>query len=77
MPSLGIVACTVELLLPSPSIAPALLRQASYGTLKIGLYNYFKRVLVANPKGELLQACVSNGVYSVNTVMNRTLDTSY
>lgn len=35
-------------LLPSHSIAPALLRQASYGTLKIGLYHYFKKL---NPGG--------------------------
>lgn len=32
-------------------IAPALLRQASYGTLKIGLYHYIKRTFVPNPKG--------------------------
>lgn len=45
-------------------IAPALLRQASYGTLKIGLYNYFKRVLVANPKDETLFSNVIAGVVS-------------
>ena len=34
-------------------MAPALLRQASYGTLKIGFYNNFKRLLRSRPNGEL------------------------
>ena len=37
------------------SIAPALLRQASYGTLKIGLYHYLKKL---NPRG----------IYNMHTV---------
>ena len=31
------------LTIPSTSIAPAILRQASYGTMKIGLYHFFKK----------------------------------
>lgn len=42
------VMCSSPFFPPFPSIAPALLRQASYGTLKIGLYHYFKRL---NPGG--------------------------
>lgn len=34
-------------------IAPAMLRQASYGTIKIGTYQSFKRLLVERPEGEL------------------------
>ena len=37
------------------SIAPALLRQASYGTLKIGLYHYIKKI---NPHGKMVCVCV-------------------
>lgn len=33
-------------------IAPAMLRQASYGTIKIGTYQSFKRLLVERPEGE-------------------------
>lgn len=33
-------------------IAPAMLRQASYGTIKIGTYQTFKRLLVDRPEGE-------------------------
>lgn len=33
-------------------IAPAMLRQASYGTIKIGTYQTFKRLLVERPEGE-------------------------
>lgn len=33
-------------------IAPAMLRQASYGTIKIGTYQSFKRLLVDRPEGE-------------------------
>lgn len=32
-------------------IAPAMLRQASYGTIKIGTYQSFKRLLVDRPEG--------------------------
>lgn len=35
------------------SISPALLRQASYGTIKIGTYNSLKRLFVSHPEGEL------------------------
>ena len=38
-----IIVCILGFLLFS--IAPALLRQASYGTLKMGLYQRFKRLL--------------------------------
>lgn len=43
-------------------ISPALLRQASYGTIKIGTYNSLKRLFVSRPEGErwlLLCASVS------------------
>ena len=40
-------ACTI--IAHRRSIAPALLRQASYGTLKIGLYHHLKKM---NPGGE-------------------------
>lgn len=33
-------------------ISPALLRQASYGTIKIGTYNSLKRLFVSRPEGE-------------------------
>ena len=33
-------------------VAPALLRQATYGSLKLGFYHAVKRRLVKNPKGE-------------------------
>ena len=36
------------------SIAPAMLRQASYGTIKIGTYQSFKRLLVDRPEGECI-----------------------
>ena len=32
-------------------MAPALLRQATYGSLKLGFYHALKRRLVKNPKG--------------------------
>ncbi|XP_069105093.1 kidney mitochondrial carrier protein 1-like [Argopecten irradians] len=35
-------------------IAPALLRQATYGTIKIGIYHSLKRTIVQNPKDETL-----------------------
>lgn len=34
------------------SIAPAMLRQASYGTIKIGTYQSLKRLFVERPEGE-------------------------
>lgn len=33
-------------------IAPAMLRQASYGTIKIGTYQSLKRLFVERPEGE-------------------------
>ena len=33
-------------------VAPALLRQATYGSLKLGFYHALKRKLVKNTKGE-------------------------
>ena len=45
------------------SIAPALLRQASYGTVKIGLYHYLKKI---NPAGMTIHTlectCVPKGM---------------
>lgn len=38
-------------------IAPAMLRQASYGTIKIGTYQTFKRLLVDRPEGESHFSC--------------------
>ena len=35
-------------------IAPALLRQATYGTIKIGVYHTLKRAVISNPKGKFL-----------------------
>lgn len=35
-------------------IAPAMLRQASYGTIKIGTYQSLKRMFVEHPEGEWL-----------------------
>lgn len=37
---------------PPLRISPALLRQASYGTIKIGTYNSLKRLFVTRPEGE-------------------------
>jgi hypothetical protein len=34
-------------------IAPALLRQASYGTIKIGVYHYMKRLFAESEKGKV------------------------
>ena len=36
------------------SVAPALLRQATYGTIKIGMYHGIKRIIVKNPKGRVV-----------------------
>ncbi|XP_067109032.1 kidney mitochondrial carrier protein 1-like isoform X1 [Osmerus mordax] len=45
-------------------IAPAMLRQASYGTIKIGTYQSFKRLLVDRPEDETLVTNVLCGVLS-------------
>lgn len=45
-------------------IAPALLRQASYGTIKIGVYYSLKRAIVPNPKDETLSINVLCGVFA-------------
>uniref|UniRef100_A0A3Q3X4G6 Solute carrier family 25 member 30 n=1 Tax=Mola mola TaxID=94237 RepID=A0A3Q3X4G6_MOLML len=45
-------------------IAPAMLRQASYGTIKIGTYQSFKRLLVDRPEDETLLTNVMCGVLS-------------
>lgn len=34
-------------------IAPALLRQATYGTIKIGVYHTLKRAFISNPRGSI------------------------
>lgn len=43
-------------------VAPALLRQATYGSLKLGFYHALKRRLVKNPKDETLFYNVIAGV---------------
>uniref|UniRef100_A0A6Q2X4R6 Solute carrier family 25 member 30 n=1 Tax=Esox lucius TaxID=8010 RepID=A0A6Q2X4R6_ESOLU len=45
-------------------LAPAMLRQASYGTIKIGTYQSFKRLLVDRPEDETLLTNVLCGVLS-------------
>ncbi|KAG7261771.1 hypothetical protein CRUP_030843 [Coryphaenoides rupestris] len=45
-------------------ISPALLRQASYGTIKIGTYNTLKRFFVNHPEEETLVLNVFCGVVS-------------
>uniref|UniRef100_A0A674N382 Solute carrier family 25 member 30 n=1 Tax=Takifugu rubripes TaxID=31033 RepID=A0A674N382_TAKRU len=45
-------------------IAPAMLRQASYGTIKIGTYQSFKRLLVERPEDETLLTNVICGILS-------------
>ncbi|XP_059913392.1 brain mitochondrial carrier protein 1 isoform X2 [Gadus macrocephalus] len=45
-------------------ISPALLRQASYGTIKIGTYNTLKRLFVTNPEDETMVINVFCGVVS-------------
>ncbi|XP_067419239.1 kidney mitochondrial carrier protein 1 isoform X1 [Emydura macquarii macquarii] len=45
-------------------IAPAMLRQASYGTIKIGTYQSLKRVLVEQPEDETLVINVLCGILS-------------
>ncbi|KAG5261936.1 hypothetical protein AALO_G00290240 [Alosa alosa] len=45
-------------------ISPAMLRQASYGTIKIGTYQSFKRLLVDSPDDETLLTNVVCGVFS-------------
>lgn len=50
-------------------ISPALLRQASYGTIKIGTYNTLKKLFVSQPEGMsqwiLLSYCTGIVLYSV------------
>lgn len=43
-------------------IRPAILRQASYGTIKIGCYHTFKRMLVENPENETLPINIVCGI---------------
>ncbi len=43
-------------------IAPALLRQATYGTIKIGLYHGIKRAIVTNPEQETIYYNIVAGV---------------
>lgn len=43
-------------------IAPALLRQASYGTIKIGVYQYMKRLFADNEKDEILAVNIFCGM---------------
>ncbi|XP_041482704.1 kidney mitochondrial carrier protein 1-like [Lytechinus variegatus] len=43
-------------------IRPAILRQAVYGTIKIGCYHSFKRILVDNPENETLPVNVLCGM---------------
>ncbi|XP_060900094.1 kidney mitochondrial carrier protein 1 isoform X1 [Labrus mixtus] len=45
-------------------IAPAILRQASYGTIKIGTYQSLKRLVVDRPEDETLLTNVMCGVLS-------------
>ncbi|CAF97241.1 unnamed protein product [Tetraodon nigroviridis] len=45
-------------------ISPALLRQASYGTIKIGTYNTLKRLFVSRPEDETMVINVFCGVVS-------------
>ncbi|NWX83524.1 KMCP1 protein, partial [Nothoprocta ornata] len=45
-------------------IAPAMLRQASYGTIKIGTYQSLKRMFVEQPEDETLMINVLCGVLS-------------
>jgi len=43
-------------------LAPALLRQATYGTIKIGVYHTLKRALIADPSEETLATNVFCGI---------------
>ncbi|XP_018584146.2 brain mitochondrial carrier protein 1 isoform X1 [Scleropages formosus] len=45
-------------------ISPALLRQASYGTIKIGTYNTLKKLFVSQPEDETMVINVFCGVVS-------------
>ncbi|NWT14742.1 KMCP1 protein, partial [Vireo altiloquus] len=45
-------------------IAPAMLRQASYGTIKIGTYQSLKRMFVEHPEDETLMMNVLCGILS-------------
>ena len=46
------------------SVVPALLRQASYGTLKIGCYQSIKRAVTPDPRDERLLTNVLAGMVS-------------
>jgi solute carrier family 25 protein 14/30 len=50
------------------SIKPALLRQATYGTLKLGFYQYIKKILNKNFKGTFV--LIKYSVYSSNFFIN-------
>lgn len=43
-------------------VAPALLRQATYGTIKIGMYHGIKRIIVKNPQDETFYYNIISGV---------------
>ncbi|XP_026546202.1 kidney mitochondrial carrier protein 1-like, partial [Notechis scutatus] len=45
-------------------IAPAMLRQASYGTIKIGTYQSLKRIFIERPEDETLAVNVLCGILS-------------
>uniref|UniRef100_A0A8C3LUA3 Brain mitochondrial carrier protein 1 n=1 Tax=Chrysolophus pictus TaxID=9089 RepID=A0A8C3LUA3_CHRPC len=59
----GFSSCSPRLS-PRPPIAPALLRQASYGTIKIGIYQSLKRLFVERLEDETLLINVICGVVS-------------
>ncbi|XP_028401390.1 kidney mitochondrial carrier protein 1-like [Dendronephthya gigantea] len=43
-------------------VAPALLRQATYGTIKIGMYHGIKRIIVKDPKDEKFYYNIISGI---------------
>ncbi|CAB4017079.1 kidney mitochondrial carrier 1-like [Paramuricea clavata] len=48
----SITSYAMRLRKAASNVAPALLRQATYGTIKIGMYHGMKRIIVKNPKDE-------------------------
>ncbi|XP_066562748.1 kidney mitochondrial carrier protein 1 [Amia ocellicauda] len=62
--ALGRICREEGLLALYSGIAPAMLRQASYGTIKIGAYQSFKRLLVDSPEDETLVMNMMCGVLS-------------
>ena len=44
----------------SSSLAPALIRQASYGTIKIGMYHHLKRAVSGGSEGTVLPSIVQH-----------------